>query len=153
LEGHQHNQRALCPRVSRGGVDRQWNDRLGRTRRRFEHWREILRASRFAHTHANTFSDPNRDRYANGYVYAYTNSNAYSHSDCYTNRHSHADGYTNSDHDGNAYTNCHSHSDGDCDAYCHGQTYTDPKDRSHTESSADARTAPVTLKAHGMVDR
>ena len=37
--------------------------------------------------------------------------------------------------------------------YCYDQTYTNPKDRSHAKSAADARTAPMTLKAHGMVDR
>jgi hypothetical protein len=52
-------------------VDRHRNDRLGR-QLRFEHRREILRRCSESDTHANTFSDPNRDSHTNGHC----NSNA-----------------------------------------------------------------------------
>ena len=52
LDGHQHHQRALCPRRSHGSVDRQRNDRLGRTcRQRFEHRREIQSQHRQLDSH------------------------------------------------------------------------------------------------------
>ena len=40
-----------------------------------EHWRQILRRCTESDTHANTFSDPNRDSYADGNCNS--NSNAY----------------------------------------------------------------------------
>jgi hypothetical protein len=75
-------------------------------------------------------------------------------------------GYTNRHADGNCHTNCngyiysnpdsnsYKYSNGDCncnhnaygDAYRYGETYTNPKDRSYTKSSADARAAPVASK-------
>ena len=48
---------------------RKRNDRLGRNRRQFqqvEHRRKILRRWTESDTHAHTFSDPNRDSYADG---------------------------------------------------------------------------------------
>jgi hypothetical protein len=72
-------------------MDRQRNDCLGRCRfgRRCEHRRKILRCCRGSDTHANTFSDPNRDSYAdcncNGYGdrNANNNINSYSTAYCY----------------------------------------------------------------------
>jgi len=60
-------------------MDRQRNDCLGRCRfgRRCEHRRKILRCCRGSDTHANTFSDPNRDSYADNNC----DSNAYGYSE------------------------------------------------------------------------
>jgi hypothetical protein len=59
-------------------VDRQRNDRLGWTdlSECFQNWWQILRRCTERDTHANTFSDPNRDSYANG--------NSYANSECDT---------------------------------------------------------------------
>jgi hypothetical protein len=49
-------------------VDRQRNDRLGRKDEHYlaKHRRQILRRWTESDTHANTFSNPNRDSYADG---------------------------------------------------------------------------------------
>ena len=61
-----------------GSLDRKRNDCLGWGRSPvsnvFEHWRQILRRCTEFDTHANTFSDPNRDSHSN--VNCYSNSNA-----------------------------------------------------------------------------
>jgi len=90
LDGHQHDQRAQWPIRAHSGVGRKRNenDRLGRSyrrRRRFEHWRKILRRWTEPNTHANTFSDANRDSYGDGYSnsnadgYSYSNAEDRSH--------------------------------------------------------------------------
>jgi hypothetical protein len=63
-------------------MDRQRNDRLGRTRRfrqQFKHRRKILRAiQRDAYSHAYSYGD--RDGNGNGNAAAYANTEAASHS-------------------------------------------------------------------------
>ena len=63
--------------------------------------------------------------------YTYTYTYTYTFSDLYRDR------YAN----GNCHTNCYR------------ETYTNPEDRSHPKTSAHAGTAPMTLKAYGIVDR
>ena len=73
-----------------GGLDWQRDDRLGR--RGLKHRREILRRCTESDTHANTFSDPNRDGYthtnSNTHGYAdgdrYSDGNCNSNAECYT---------------------------------------------------------------------
>ena len=71
-------QRARSPILPHSSVDRQRNDRLGR---KDEHYlakrrRQILRHCTESDTHANTFSDPNRDSYAHGDRYSDGNGHA-----------------------------------------------------------------------------
>jgi hypothetical protein len=99
-------------------VDRQWNDRLGRSGNweyRFKHRRKILRLWSGSDTHANTFSDPNSDSYADGNCD--TDANADSDGDCNGN--------------GNAYGYSNGYSE------LHAQVSTD------SETSPDARAASV----------
>jgi hypothetical protein len=79
LDSYQHYQRARCPRISHGSVDRQRNDRLGRKRRqqRFEHRRAILRGYTNSDTHANTYSDG----HSHSYSYGDRNRDTYTYSD------------------------------------------------------------------------
>lgn len=81
---------------------RQRNDCLGWSRRRlFQHRRQILRRCSGSDTHANTFSDSDRDRYANSHsngncnAYAYTHGNTYpdTNRDSYSNSHSNTERY------------------------------------------------------------
>jgi len=68
LDGHQQHQRARWPIRAQGSVDRQRNDRLGRTwssRHRVANRREILRstqrdadANANCNSHGNTNSNP-----------------------------------------------------------------------------------------------
>jgi len=58
-------------------VDQQRNDCLGWPWR-FQHRREVLRAIRFADTHANTYCDPNRHSYSHTNAHAYWNTESYS---------------------------------------------------------------------------
>ena len=89
MDSYQHHQRARWPRTSHGSVDRQRNDRLGRTRQRrlFEHRRAILRGYTNSDTHANTYSDgdghSNSYSYSDGYSYSYSDGHSYSYSDAY----------------------------------------------------------------------
>ena len=71
-------------------MDRQRNDRLGRSwrRRLFEHWRKIRRRWTESDTHANTFSDPNRDSNAHG------NCNGNGYRDCNCNAYGDTHGYS-----------------------------------------------------------
>jgi hypothetical protein len=79
LDGYQHHQRADWPELSHGSVDRQPNDRLGRSRgwQLFQHRREILRAAWVAYTDANCNCNCNShcnshadsDPYPNAYAY------------------------------------------------------------------------------------
>ena len=64
-------------------MDGQRNDRLGRKDEHYlaKHRRQILRRCTKSDTHANTFSDPNRDSYANGNP----NSDSYSDGNCNSN--------------------------------------------------------------------
>ena len=86
MDSDQHRQRAGWPIRSHGSVDRHRNDRLGR-RLRFEHRREILRHCTEPDTHANTFSDPNRDSYADNNC----DSNAYGYSELHAQVSTHAE--------------------------------------------------------------
>ena len=80
---------------SHGSVDWQRNDRLGWTTpwRHFEHRRKILRRCTEPDTYAHTFSDSNRNSYAD------SNCNANVNTD------SNANGHTNSDRFSDGYCN------------------------------------------------
>ena len=79
MEGYKYHQRADCPSSAHGSVDRQRNDRLGRKDEHYlaKHRRKILRRCTESDTHANTFSDPNRDSY--GKCNCNSNTYGYSH--------------------------------------------------------------------------
>jgi hypothetical protein len=74
-------------------VDRERNDCLGRRgrQRQFEHWRQILRRCRGSDTHANTFSDSDRDRYADGNGNANGDTNSHSNGNCNSNTHGYSE--------------------------------------------------------------
>ncbi len=125
--------------------------------------RQILRHCTERDTHANTFSDPNRDRYANSHSNGNSDSDSYSnfdadgqcHINCngyvYSNPNCHSHSYSYSYCNRNAYGHTDRYGNGNCYANSYGQTYTNPKDRSYAKSSANARTPPVTLS--GFVSR
>jgi hypothetical protein len=77
LDGNQHRQRALCPIPPHGNLERQRNDRLGRSsHQRFEYGRQILRTIRsytYADPHGDSESDSNRNAYSNSVTYSYCN--------------------------------------------------------------------------------
>jgi hypothetical protein len=129
LDGYQHDQRAQWPSRAHSSVDRKRNenDRLGRSYRRrlgFENRRQILRRWTESDTHANTFSNPNRDSY------------------CYThaNSHRYADGNGDSaasiaNPDGDR--NCNSNAERDSETYAHAQVST------YAAAAPDAGTSTV----------
>ncbi len=65
----------------------QRNDRLGRGRLwwPFRQRRKVLRRYTESNTHANTFSDPNRDSYSDSYGDCNCNAYGYSHGYCELN--------------------------------------------------------------------
>ena len=78
MDDNHHYQRASWPRRSHSSLDRQRNDRVGRTGRRhlFEHWRKILRRIRsYTYTYGDCYTDANSYSYSYGHAYAYTNAN------------------------------------------------------------------------------
>jgi hypothetical protein len=84
LDSDQHCQRANCPRISHGSLDRHSNDRLGRIRcRRSEHWWQILRGSTGSDPDANGYRNSNTDgnRYADGNRYGDTDGHAETYAD------------------------------------------------------------------------
>jgi hypothetical protein len=101
LDGYKYNRRAIWATPSHSSVDRQRNDRLGRATSwyPFEHRRKILRVCTESDTHANIFSQPNRDSYPNRD--RNDNSNANGNYDCYA----YSDGNTYSDTNRDSYSN------------------------------------------------
>ena len=119
-------------------MDGERNDRLGRPKQQrqpFEHRREILRRWRRSDTHANIFSDPNRDSYSHGNCNANGDSAA-SIANPDGNSNSNAYGYTNS--------NCNSHDNAECDA----DSNTHPKFNatSNSDSALSSHTGASTIE-------
>jgi len=158
LGSYKYHRGACCPRFSYRSVDRQPNDRLGRSWFRphlFEHRRQILRGRTKSYIDAHSDSNSNRQPYADastdGNNDSYCNSNAHvnAHAHAYSNCYSHADAYTNR----NADSYSHSHSYGNSNTYgdSNANTYTDT-DRMHWEmfthatSAPNSRTAVVNVK-------
>ena len=129
MDSHQHHQRARWPRISHGSLDRERDDRLGRTwhRRLFEHWREILRAIQSnPNPNSNVYSYS--DRNAHSYIYAHANVN----SDADSNSDIHSDAYTDGDSDSNSYT------------YFDTETFTNAESCANAQAAYHATAPPVT---------
>jgi hypothetical protein len=97
LDSHQHHKCARSPYLAHCGLDRQWNDYLGRRRcrRQIQYWRKILRAIRYTNTNSdcNTNSQCNINGYEYSFLYINTNLNTYSYNDGYSFPYPHINSY------------------------------------------------------------
>ena len=114
MDSYQHHRRARWPILSHGSVDRQRNDRLGRTQQRqqlFEHRRAILRGYSNSDTYSHGYSygnsdihaDANRHGYSYGYSYSYSNGYIHADPNSYGNLNTHSNAYTNKHTETNTY--------------------------------------------------